>query len=67
MGRRTRQDLFPDENLSRKNAPSASPGEVGVLAGEPACGPAAVPSGGVFAASESLSHVACSVLRSLSA
>uniref|UniRef100_A0A8C3XC52 Intraflagellar transport 43 n=1 Tax=Cyanoderma ruficeps TaxID=181631 RepID=A0A8C3XC52_9PASS len=28
MGRRARQDLFADENLSRKNSPSASLGEV---------------------------------------
>uniref|UniRef100_A0A8C3U9C3 Intraflagellar transport 43 n=2 Tax=Catharus ustulatus TaxID=91951 RepID=A0A8C3U9C3_CATUS len=28
MGRRARQDLFTDENLSRKNSPSASLGEV---------------------------------------
>ncbi|XP_054684738.1 intraflagellar transport protein 43 homolog isoform X1 [Grus americana] len=27
MGRRARQDFFPDENLSRKNSPSASLGE----------------------------------------
>ncbi|XP_041875702.1 intraflagellar transport protein 43 homolog [Corvus kubaryi] len=27
MGRRARQDLFGDENLSRKNSPSASLGE----------------------------------------
>ncbi|NXP51527.1 IFT43 protein, partial [Heliornis fulica] len=27
MGRRARQDFFPDENLSRKNSPAASLGE----------------------------------------
>lgn len=62
MGRRARQDFFPDENLSRKNSPSASLGEVGVLPGEPVCNPAGVSSGGFFVPSEILSRVVCSVL-----
>lgn len=62
MGRRARQEFFPDENLSRKNSPSASLGEVGVPSGEPVCNPAGFPTGGFFVSSETLSRMVCSVL-----
>lgn len=42
MGRRARQDPFADENRSRKNSPSASLGEVGVLSGGRVSCPAVV-------------------------
>lgn len=45
MGRRARQEFFPDENPIRKSSQSAALGEVGVLSGEPDCNPAGVSSG----------------------
>lgn len=60
MGSRAHQDIFPDENLSKKN-PSPVAGEVGVLSGEPVCNPAGV-SGGEFISSEIPSCTVCSVL-----
>lgn len=62
MGRRARQDLFADENLSRKNSPSASLGEVGVLSGGLVCYPAGVSSGELLISSESPSCMVCFAL-----